>query len=101
MPVVKSQPDVLARRTTKRDGEAGKVIVAEGSPLARLQRVHEDPDSGAFAGDVLDVCNQLEAKDEVVARLLKATTGKRKSDNVQIKSQDVEYVTTMLLESFN
>src|SRR5690349_4319897 len=100
MPVAKPQPDRLTRVTTKRDGEAGKVVVAEGTPLARLQSIHEDPDTGVLAGDLNDVLAQCDQKDEIVAKLAKAAKlGEKlkKGDRIVVDAQEVEYVTALLV----
>jgi hypothetical protein len=100
MPVVKPQPDRLTRVTTKRDGQEGRVVVAEGTPLARLQSVKDDPDTGVLAGDLNDVLAQCDPKDEVIAKLAKvAKLGDKlkKGDRIVVATDEVEYVTALLV----
>lgn len=103
MSAAKKQPDKLVRQTTKRDGlgdnEKPKIIVAEGTPLARLQAVHEDPESGVLVGDLNDVLSQCDQKDEVVVRLAKIASKQKKADTVPVAADEVEYLTAMLLQA--
>lgn len=91
----KNTPDPLVR--FQRDGEQVKRVIAEGTPLARLQSVFDDPESGVLAGDIKDVCNACDQKDSVVARLVKVIEKKPKGEKVQIEDKDVEYVTNLLV----
>jgi hypothetical protein len=74
-------------------------VVAEGTPLARLQSVHEDPDSGVLAGDINDVLAQCDQKDEVVAKLTRTVGKQKKWERVPLDSNDVKHLTAMLVQA--
>ena len=101
MPVVKVQPSPLVRTKTKRDGlkdgDKPAIIVAEGSPLSRLQAVHDDEEAGVLVGDLTDTLAQCDPKDEVVAKLAKVAGNKKKGERVTVAPKEVEHVTALLI----
>ncbi len=99
MAVAKNPPDKLTRVTTKRDGEPGVVIVAEGTPLARLQAIHEDPDTGVLAGDLNDVLAHCNQKDKVVAELSELAGKQKKGERVAVLTTQVQHLTNLLVNN--
>lgn len=80
------------------DRPSGRVV-APGTPLARLQDVHEG-EQMVLVGDVTDTCNCADKKakdDKVVAKLRQATTGKLNGERVIVTAEDVAHVTNLIL----
>lgn len=72
--------------------------VAHGSPLHRLQSIHDDPAGGAYAGDVRDVVLQSGNPSEpTIVKWANLVYGKQNGERVIIEPADVEHVTQLLL----
>lgn len=71
--------------------------IALGSPLHRLQSAFDDEETGVYAGDLRDVLNACDSKDEVVSKLVKKTADIRKGERFSVGADEVEYLTAMLL----
>lgn len=103
MPALKNQPEPLTRKATKRDGAEldGKIIVAEGTPLARLQSIHDDSDTGVLVGDVNDAVASLDEKLAAVANLKALTAGKRKGERIVVDPKDIKAITAKHIANAN
>jgi hypothetical protein len=91
--IVNRSRDSLTRVTT-----AGR-IVAHGTPLHRLQAVHESPDEPVLVGDLLDSLAAICADDGVVARLKTSVTGKGKNERILVAPEDVAHITDLHLSA--